>query len=72
MGRRGRVVIQFAIDRSGAVPKVVIAEPTGADILDRAAVAAISASVPLPPLPKEYTGDQIRLQLAFSYNMPAR
>ncbi|HLW77482.1 MAG TPA: TonB family protein [Bryobacteraceae bacterium] len=71
-GRRGRVIIQFAIDRTGAVPKVVIAEGTGTDALDRAAVAAISASVPLPPLPADYKGDKISLQFAFSYNMPAR
>lgn len=71
-GRRGRVIVQFAIDRTGGVPKVVIAEGAGADALDRAAVAAISASVPLPPLPADYKGDQIRLQFAFSYNMPAR
>jgi TonB family protein len=71
-GRRGRTVIQFAIDRSGTVPKVVIAEAAGTDTLDRAAVAAISAANPLPPLPADYKGDQIRLQLAFSYNMPAR
>jgi TonB family protein len=70
-GRRGRVIVQFAIDRTGGVPKLVIAEGAGADALDRAAVAAISASVPLPPLPAEFKGDQIRLQFAFSYNMPA-
>jgi TonB family protein len=69
-GRRGRVIVQFAIDRSGGVPKLVIAEGAGADALDRAAVAAISASVPLPPLPADFKGDQIRLQFAFSYNMP--
>jgi len=69
-GRRGRVIVQFAIDRTGGVPKLVIAEGAGADALDRAAVAAISASVPLPPLPTEFKGDQIRLQFAFSYNMP--
>jgi len=73
-GRRGRVIVQFAIDRTGGIPKLVIAEGAGvgADALDRAAVAAISASVPLPPLPADYKGDQIRLQFAFSYNMPAR
>ena len=71
LGRRGRVLIQFAIDRNGAVPKLVIAEGTGADSLDRAAVAAVSASYPFPPLPTDYKGDQIRLQLAFAYNMPA-
>ncbi len=71
-GRRGRVIVQFAIDRSGGVPKVVIAEGAGTDAFDRAAVAAISASVPLPPLPKDFTGDRISLQFAFSYNMPSR
>ncbi len=72
MGRRGRVLVQFAIDRNGAVPKLVIAEGAGTDALDRAAVAAISASYPFPPLPSEYKGDQIRLQLAFAYNMPTK
>ena len=50
----------------------MIAEGAGTDALDRAAVAAISASYPFPPLPAEYKGDQIRLQLAFAYNMPAK
>ena len=72
LGRRGRVLIQFAIDRSGGVPKLVIAEGAGTDALDRAAVAAISASYPFPPLPGDYKGDQIRVQLAFSYNLPTQ
>jgi TonB family protein len=70
LGRRGRVIVQFAIDRTGKVPKVVIAEGSGASALDLAAVAAISASDPLPQLPADYKGDQIKLQFAFSYNMP--
>ena len=69
-GRRGRVSIQFAIARDGNVPKLVIAEGSGADALDRAAVAGISASVPFPPLPNEYKGDRIVLQFNFAYNMP--
>lgn len=72
LGRRGRVLIQFIIDRHGAVPKLVIAEGSGTDAFDRAAVAGISASYPFPPLPADYKGDQIRLQLAFSYNVPSR
>lgn len=72
MGRRGRVLVQFAIDRKGGIPKLVIAEGAGTEAFDRAAVAAISASIPLPPLPAGYQGDQIRLQFAFSYNMPTR
>lgn len=70
LGARGRVVIQFAIGRNGQVPKLVIAVPSGLDALDRAAVASISASNPFPPLPSEYGGAEIRLQLVFSYNMP--
>jgi TonB family protein len=70
MGQTGRTTIQFSIDRSGRVPKLVIAMPSGVDALDRAAVAGISASYPFPPLPAEFTGAEIRLQLVFSYNMP--
>jgi TonB family protein len=70
MGRRGRVLVQFIIDRKGGVPKLVIAEASGTEAFDRAAVAGISASYPFPALPPDYKGDQIRLQLAFSYNVP--
>lgn len=69
LGRRGKVAIQFAISRDGRVPKLVIVSPSGADALDRAAVAGISASNPFPPLPSEYKGEQIRLQFTFTYNM---
>jgi TonB family protein len=70
MGRRGLVLVQFSIDRSGGVPKLVIASTSGITSFDRAAVAGISASNPFPPLPAAYKGDQIRLQMAFSYNLP--
>ncbi|MCU1336918.1 MAG: TonB family protein [Bryobacterales bacterium] len=70
MGRRGLVLIQFSIDRRGGVPKLVIASTSGITAFDRAAVAGISASNPFPPLPAAYKGDQIRLQMAFSYNLP--
>jgi TonB family protein len=68
-GRQGRVVIHFAIDRSGKVPKLVIASGSGTDALDRAAVAGISATTPFPPLPAEFAGKEIRLQFVFLYNL---
>jgi protein TonB len=71
LGRKGRVLVQFIIDKRGGIPKLVIAESSGAAALDRAAVAGISASNPLPPLPSGFQGTEIRLQLAFSYNQPA-
>ena len=72
LGRKGRVLVQFIIDKRGGIPKLVIAESSGAAALDRAAVAGISASNPLPPLPTGFQGNEIRLQLAFSYNQPTR
>jgi len=68
MGARGTVVLEFAIDRNGQVLKVVIATTSGSQVLDKAAVAAISASVPFPPLPPDYRGLSARLQFAFKYN----
>lgn len=69
MGRRGKVLLQFIVARNGSVPKLVIAMPSGAEALDRAAVAGISASVPFPPLPPEFKGNEVRLQFSFTYNM---
>jgi TonB family protein len=69
LGRGGKVIIQFAISRDGSVPKLVIATPSGAEALDRAAVAGISASNPFPPLPPEFRGKQIALQFAFNYKL---
>lgn len=68
LGNRGLVQLQFIIDRTGQVPKLVIATPSGSQALDKAAVAAISASVPFPPLPNDFKGQQVRLQFAFKYN----
>jgi TonB family protein len=73
-GQHGKVVIQFALRRDGRVAKLVLAMDAGpgAQALDRAAVASISASDPFPPLPPEFHGDTVRLQLAFLYNQTVR
>lgn len=68
-GRRGQVRIQFAINRDGGVPKLVIAGSSGFEAFDRAAVAGVSASNPFPPLPREFQGGEVRLQFTFSYNV---
>jgi TonB family protein len=70
LGQRGQVVLQFAIVKQGLVTKVVFSGQSGAKALDQSAVAAISASNPLPPLPAEFKGDRIVLQMTFLYNMP--
>jgi TonB family protein len=70
LGQRGQVILQFAIGKRGELNKVVFSTESGAKALDQAAVAAISASNPLPPLPTDYKGDRVVLQLTFAYNMP--
>ena len=68
---RGRTNIQFVINRDGSIPKLVIADPSGMQPLDRAAVAGLSMSNPLPPLPAGFKGGFVNLQFSFNYNMPS-
>jgi len=70
LGQRGQVVLQFAIAKQGLVTKVIFSGASGAKALDQSAVAAISASNPLPPLPTDFKGDRVILQMTFLYNMP--
>jgi len=69
---RGRTTLEFIINRDGSIPKLVTADSSGSEPLDRAAVAGLSMSNPLPPLPADYKGFQVRLAFSFSYNMPSQ
>lgn len=68
LGRKGTVLLQFAVAKDGTVTKVVVATSSGIDPLDRAAIASISMSNPFSPLPLDFRGNVIRLQLTFAYN----
>jgi TonB family protein len=72
LGRRGRVTLAFIITKRGVVDKVTKPTSSGAEALDRAAIAAISASNPFPPLPPDFKGERIVLEVNFAYNMPRR
>ena len=69
LGTKGRVAIVFEILKDGSVPELRLVASSGVDPLDRAAVAAIRASNPFPPLPEEFTGEHLVLQFIFLYNM---
>jgi TonB family protein len=69
LGQSGTVVLQFAVVKQGLVAKVIFSGQSGAKALDQSAVAAISASNPLPPLPAEFKGDRIVLEMTFLYNV---
>jgi TonB family protein len=72
LGLRGRVAVQIRIIRDGKVAKLVYAQQSGSHALDEAAVSGVSASNPLPPLPGDFKGDHIDIQLNFVYNAPHR
>jgi len=72
LGRKGRVVIVFSILQDGSVPlgEPILVRSSEFLPFDRAAMGAIRASQPFPPLPKAFTGEHIVLQFTFLYNLP--
>lgn len=69
LGQQGRVAIVFEILKDGKVGVLRLVGSSGADPLDRAALASINASNPFPPLPEQFTGNHLVLQFIFLYNI---
>jgi TonB family protein len=69
LGEKGRVSIDFDIQKDGSVPELVVSASSGSLPLDRAAIAGLRASIPFPPLPTEFSGDHLRLRFIFLYNL---
>ena len=67
---RGENTIEMVINRDGSIPKLVIGDPSNVEALDQASVAGVSMSNPLPPLPDDFQGQQVRVTFTFKYNMP--
>ena len=69
LGQKGRVAIVFEILKDGSVPQLRLVSSSGFEPLDVAAISGIRASIPFPPLPKEFTGNHLVLQFIFLYNL---
>lgn len=69
LGRKGRVIIVFRIERNGSVPGLLLESGSGTLSFDQAASAAIHASNPFPPLPSQFHGPEIVLRFGFFYNI---
>jgi protein TonB len=63
-GTRARV--GFVIDTSGRLSEIRLEESSGVASFDRAALRAIYAANPLPPLPPAYKKPNLRVHLSFS------
>ena len=62
-----RAVITFEIARSGEVTGARIEKTSGDPAYDLAALRAVTAANPLPPLPAEFKGSVIRVHFGFEY-----
>jgi periplasmic protein TonB len=58
-------VVHFQIERDGTVTDPRIITSSGLPFVDRAALRAVMASSPLPPLPAEYGGPHLGIQVVF-------
>ena len=66
--KKGKLTIEFAIDKHGSVMGMKLLFPSGDVSLDRAAWGGITASNPFPPLPSEFHGEYLALRFRFYYN----
>ena len=58
-------VVRFHIERDGTIVDPEIETSSGLPFVDRAALRAVMAASPLPPLPPEYAGSQLGVHLIF-------
>ncbi len=58
-------VIRFQILRDGTISGADVERTSGLAFVDRAALRAVLASSPLPPLPAEFAGDHLGVHLIF-------
>ena len=58
-------VVHFQIERDGTITHARIVTSSGLPFVDRAALRAVIASSPLPPLPADYDGAYLGIQVAF-------
>lgn len=61
-----RCRIRCRIDRTGRILEAGIEDPSGIPAFDRAALRAVYAAAPFPPLPQSYGGSTLTLHLEFS------
>jgi protein TonB len=58
-------VVHFQIERDGTITDPRIVTSSGLPFVDRAALRAVIASSPLPPLPADYGGPHLGIQVVF-------
>jgi TonB family protein len=68
-GVRGHTCIHFVIQKDGTISDIQVVRPSAVPPFTRAALDALRASSPLPPLPKDFPEDQEGSSWCFFYNL---
>jgi periplasmic protein TonB len=63
-----RLYMTFTILRDGTVTDPEITQSSGIAEVDRSALRAVLASNPLPPLPPDYAGNKVKVNLYFDFH----
>lgn len=63
----GETVVKFVIERDGRISQLEIEKSSGYFALDQTAQRAMLLTRQLPPLPPQYTEDQLTVHLVFRY-----
>jgi TonB family protein len=63
----GSSQVKFTIQRDGSLVGIEVEKPSGYFVLDRAALAALTTTRRVPPLPREFTEDHLTVHLIFQY-----
>ena len=63
-----RVSFIVLIKKNGEMDSIEIVDVSAIEALDQAAMAALRASIPFPPLPEGFPGDLLEILFEFSYN----
>ena len=71
VSKQGKVSIEFVVMKDGKANSMKLHTSSGDVTLDRAAWASITASIPFPPLPKEFPGQTLGLRFYYFYNLEA-
>jgi len=65
---KAKVSFIIVVKKTGELDSIEILEGTTVEVLDRAALEAIRASLPFPALPNDFPGDLLEMTLEFAYN----
>lgn len=67
--KTSKVVLTFKLSREGELLDYEVFKSSKVELAEQAAINALTKSAPFPPLPKEYTDEDIEIEFNFDYKV---